>query len=180
MTNLIRTLAVLTFSIVAVITDAVEISGHIKSCSGWQLNRMPEVKKFVMGHRDGAIGYENVVVTYVSHAPPVLTISHDSEETEEVPLTDMSFEDIHKMMADKGFVKKSADLFNADGNLIENDEPENTDDDDDDDEDDDDDFTDDDDYDEFEDDYDDDEDDYDDDDDDDQWQSEQEGNGEEL
>merc|ERR1740136_211830 len=83
----------------------------------------------------------------------------------------MSFEDIHKMMADKGFVKKSADLFNADGNLIENDEPENTDDDDDDDDDD---------YDEFEDDYDDDEDDYDDDDDDDQWQSEQEGNGEEL
>merc|ERR1740124_1641823 len=79
----------------------------------------------------------------------------------------MSFEDIHKMMADKGFVKKSADLFNADGNLIENDEPENTDEDDDD-------------YDEFEDDYDDDEDDYDDDDDDDQWQSEQEGNGEEL
>merc|ERR1740136_46779 len=84
----------------------------------------------------------------------------------------MSFEDIHKMMADKGFVKKSADLFNADGNLIENDEPEDTDDDDD--------FTDDDDYDEFEDDYDDDEDDYDDDDDDDQWQMEQEGNGEEL
>merc|ERR1740136_31586 len=81
----------------------------------------------------------------------------------------MSFEDIHKMMADKGFVKKSADLFNADGNLIENDEPENTDDDDDDDDD----------YDEFEDDYDDDEDDYDDDDDDDQWQMEQEGNGEE-
>merc|ERR1740124_545733 len=79
----------------------------------------------------------------------------------------MTFEDIHKMMADKGFVEKSADLFNADGNLIENDEPENTDDDDDDDD-------------EFEDDYDDDEDDYDDDDDDDQWQSEQEGNGEEL
>merc|ERR1740124_1069648 len=74
----------------------------------------------------------------------------------------MSFEDIHKMMADKGFVKKSADLFNADGNLIEDDEPENTDDDDDDD------------------DYEDDEDDYDDDDDDDQWQMEQEGNGEEL
>merc|ERR1740124_574224 len=71
----------------------------------------------------------------------------------------MSFEDIHKMMADKGFVRKSADLFNADGNLIENDEHENTY------EDDDDDFTDDDDYDEFEDDYDDD-----DDDDDDQWQ----------
>merc|ERR1740124_756421 len=70
----------------------------------------------------------------------------------------MSFEDIHKIMADKGFVKKSADLFNADGNLIEDDEPENTDDDDDED----------------------DEDDYDDDDDDDQWQMEQEGNGEEL
>merc|ERR1740136_234612 len=70
----------------------------------------------------------------------------------------MSFEDIHKMMADKGFVKKSADLFNADGNLIEDDEPDFTDDDD----------------------YDDDEDDYDDDDDDDQWQMEQEGNGEEL
>merc|ERR1711957_1125922 len=72
----------------------------------------------------------------------------------------MSFEDIHKMMADKGFVRKSADLFNADGNLIENDEPENTDDDDDD----------------VEDDYDDDDDH--DDDDDDQWQIEQEGNGE--
>merc|ERR1711957_497810 len=65
----------------------------------------------------------------------------------------MSFEDIHKMMADKGFVRKSADLFNADGNLIENDEPEDE--------------------------YDDD-DDHDDDDDDDQWQMEQEGNGEEL
>merc|ERR1740124_1222852 len=73
----------------------------------------------------------------------------------------MSFEDTHKMMADKGFVKKSADLFNADGNLIEDDEPENTDDDDD--EDDDDDFTD-----EPE------------NTDDDDWRMEQEGNGEEL
>merc|ERR1740136_227334 len=53
----------------------------------------------------------------------------------------MSFEDIHEMMAEKGFVRKSADLFNADGNLIEYDghKHENTDDDDDDDDDEDDD-----------------------------------------
>merc|ERR1740136_403583 len=85
----------------------------------------------------------------------------------------MSFEDIHKMMADKGFVRKSADLFNADGNLIEYDghKHENTDDDDDDDDDED---EDDDDDDEDDDDY-VDEDDYHD-----YRQMEQEGNGEEL
>merc|ERR1711957_925689 len=96
----------------------------------------------------------------------------------------MSFEDIHKMMADKGFVRKSADLFNADGNLIEYDghKHENTDDDDDDDddEDEDDDDEDDDDY-VDEDDYHDDDDDYDYNEDDDHFrQMEQEGNGEEL
>merc|ERR1740124_931979 len=31
----------------------------------------------------------------------------------------MTLIDIHEMMVDKGFVRKSADLFNADGNLIE-------------------------------------------------------------
>merc|ERR1740124_2044761 len=75
----------------------------------------------------------------------------------------MSFEDIHKMMADKGFIRKSADLFNADGNLIEYDghKHENTDD--------------------YDDDYDYSVYDYDDDDDHHHFrQMEQEGNGEEL
>merc|ERR1740136_519973 len=90
----------------------------------------------------------------------------------------MTLIDIHEMMVDKGFVRKSADLFNADGNLIEDemnyDDDDNRDDDDDDDDDDD---YDDDDYDNK---YnDDDEDEYNDDDD--QFsEMEQEGNGDEL
>merc|ERR1740136_16734 len=87
----------------------------------------------------------------------------------------MTLIDIHEMMVDKGFVRKSADLFNADGNLIEDEM--NYDDDDNGDDDDYDDEYDDDDYDNK---YnDDDEDEYDDDDD--QFsEMEQEGNGDEL
>jgi len=127
------------------------------------------VKKFVQGHRDGAVGYENVTVEYIRGLPPVLTIFHDSEELEKVALSEMNFDEIHAMMAEKGFVKKPADLFDADGDLIVDDIEEDDDDDDDiyngddDDDDDDDDMIDDDDDD---DDFIGDDDDYDDDDDD--------------
>jgi len=109
---------VLAVSIIATIADAVKLSGRVKSCPGWQLNRMPEVKRFVQGERDGAIGYENVSVVYESHAKPILTVFHDSVEVEEVSLSDMQFDAIHAIMVEKGFVKKSADLFDTDGYLI--------------------------------------------------------------
>merc|ERR1740124_768336 len=91
----------------------------------------------------------------------------------------MTLIDIHEMMVDKGFVRKSADLFNADGNLIE-DEMNYDDDDNRDDNDDDDDYDDEYDDDDYDNKYnDDDEDEYDDDDD--QFsEMEQEGNGDEL
>mmetsp|Transcript_32278 Transcript_32278/g.63921 ORF Transcript_32278/g.63921 Transcript_32278/m.63921 type:complete len:149 (+) Transcript_32278:255-701(+) len=101
---------------------------------------MPEVKKFVQGERDGAIGYENVSVVYESHAKPILTVFHDSVEVEEVSLSDMQFDAIHAIMVEKGFVKKSADLFDADGNLLIEDADDDDMDDDDDDIDDDDEF----------------------------------------
>merc|ERR1740139_1983853 len=65
----------------------------------------------------------------------------------------MQFDAIHAIMVEKGFVKKSADLFDADGNLLIEDADDDDMDDDDDDMDDDDNYIDDDDeYDEYDDD----------------------------
>jgi len=65
------------------------------------------VKKFVKGGADiGAIGYEGVEVEYVRGAPPVLTIFHDLVEAEKVDLSTYKFDELHKMMVEKGFVKK--------------------------------------------------------------------------
>jgi len=66
------------------------------------------VKKFVKGEADiGAIGYEDVEVKFVRGDPPVLTIFHDLVEVEKVDLSKFKFDELHKMMVEKGFVKKT-------------------------------------------------------------------------
>ena len=83
-----------------------EITGKIVSCSGWSLNRFPELKSFL---KDGeAEYYKGVEVEYVHGRNAVITITKDGEEQEPFTMSDLKTkEEMHKFMLDSGFEKKS-------------------------------------------------------------------------
>jgi len=66
---------------------------------------MPELKKFL---KEGeAEQYENVEVNYVQGRKAVLTIFEDEEVVESITLSEYSNrEEMHNLMAEKGFTKK--------------------------------------------------------------------------
>jgi len=85
---------------------AAELRGEIVSCSGWALNKLPKLKSFL---KDGeAEWYYNVSVKYVGGKKAVLTIYDGDEEKEKVTLSDYKEkEEMHAMMVEKGFAKKT-------------------------------------------------------------------------
>lgn len=89
-----------------------EISGKIESCSGWALNKLPQLKSFL---KDGeAEEYQNVEVTFIPGRKAVLTIYESGKEREKVTLSDISTKpEMHKLMVDKGFERKSEDEIRA-------------------------------------------------------------------
>lgn len=82
------------------------ITGKIVSCSGWALNRLPELKSFL---KDGeAESYRGVQIEYISGRTAALSVFHDGVLHEDVQLTDIATKDLmHRLMLEKGFVKKS-------------------------------------------------------------------------
>ena len=74
--------------------------------SGWKLNKYPEVKSFLKDFE--AEEYQGVEVQYVGGKPAILSIFLDGELQEEVNLFDINNKsELHSMMVEKGFVKKS-------------------------------------------------------------------------
>ena len=70
------------------------------------MNRLPELKDFIK--YGGAESYENVQIEYSRGRKAVLTIFHDGEVHEQVELQTISTQkEMHQMMLDKGFVRKS-------------------------------------------------------------------------
>lgn len=65
--------------------------------------------------KDGeAEWYEGVEVTYIHGKKAVLTISENGEEREKVTLSDLKTkEEMHEMMVEKGFVRKSDEEIEA-------------------------------------------------------------------
>lgn len=77
--------------------------GKIESCSGWSLNRLPELKSFL---KDGeAESYHGISVEYIHGRQAVLTIYDDEEEIEKITLSDYKTkEEMHALLVEKGTV----------------------------------------------------------------------------
>ena len=70
------------------------------------MNRLPALKSFLKDSE--AEEYQGVEVEYVHGRTAVLTIYKDGEEQEQITLSDYkSKEEMHALMVEKGFVKKS-------------------------------------------------------------------------
>jgi len=70
------------------------------------LNRLPELKSFL---KDGeAEWYKGVEVTFIQHRQAIMTVFEDGEEKEKITLSDVKTKpEMHAMMLEKGFEKKS-------------------------------------------------------------------------
>lgn len=82
-------------------------TAEIVSCSGWALNRLPELKSFL---KDGeAEQYEGVTVKYVHGRTAVMTIyDGNRKEVKKVDLHVIrSKEALHAVMRENGFVLKN-------------------------------------------------------------------------
>ena len=71
---------------IAFVTIVNAIKGEIKSCSGWKLNGLPEVKRFIKttGHADS---YQDLTINFIRGHAPVLIIQDDTgKEIEKIDL----------------------------------------------------------------------------------------------
>jgi len=84
---------------------AGEITGKIISCSGWALNRLPELKKFVKDEGE-ADSYAGVEIEFRHGREAKLFLYDDGAEIEEIKLSDLStLEEMHALMLQKGFAR---------------------------------------------------------------------------
>ena len=70
------------------------------------IDRLPEVRKFLKqsGHADS---YENLKIKWIAGKDPVLTLKNDAGEViEKIELAKLKTDDIHEMLAIKGFNRK--------------------------------------------------------------------------
>ncbi|KAJ8725341.1 hypothetical protein PYW08_003524 [Mythimna loreyi] len=82
-------------------------SARIETCRGCSLNRLPEVKKFVM---DDAPFYNDLVVNFISGAPPELVLLGESDnELERLPLSQLTRQECNDLLQERGFTKKNKD-----------------------------------------------------------------------
>ncbi|KAL0841677.1 hypothetical protein ABMA28_013951 [Loxostege sticticalis] len=81
------------------------VSARIESCRGCSLNRLPEVKKFIM---EDAPFYERLEVKFITGAPPELVLLGEGDrELERLPLSQLGRQECNDLVKDKGFVKKA-------------------------------------------------------------------------
>lgn len=82
-----------------------DLRGEIVSCSGWKLNNLPEVRKFlkVSGHADI---YKDLEVIWVNGKAPTLIIYDDDEELKRINLERYNTQQLHDLVEQQGFVKE--------------------------------------------------------------------------
>lgn len=79
-------------------------SCRIESCSGWKLNRFPDVKRFL---NQVVPLYHNVEVRWIGGAnPDALFLNEYNEMVESVDLTKFKFEQMDEIFLSRGFFKK--------------------------------------------------------------------------
>ncbi|KAF9795673.1 hypothetical protein SFRURICE_003866 [Spodoptera frugiperda] len=83
------------------------VSARIETCRGCSLNRLPEVKRFVM---DDAPNYERVEVNFFNGAPPELVLLGENDrELERLPLSQLTRQQCNELIQERGFTKKNKD-----------------------------------------------------------------------
>jgi len=101
----------LTFTMcIAEVTDKDVVKCRVESCGGWQLNRMPQVKRFIY---DDLPLFHNCQLKTVGGAKPELfLLNKEDEVVEKISLSDLSREECNDIVISKGFYKK-ADVNDA-------------------------------------------------------------------
>lgn len=80
------------------------VSARIESCRGCSLNRLPEVKKFVM---NDAPTYDRLDVKFISGAPPELVLLGEGDhELERLSLSQLNRDECNELVQSRGFTKK--------------------------------------------------------------------------
>ncbi|XP_013195977.2 selenoprotein M [Amyelois transitella] len=78
-------------------------SARIESCRGCSLNRLPEVKEFVL---NDAPKYERVEVKFITGAPPELVLLGEADkELERIPLSELQRSECNELLQNRGFVQ---------------------------------------------------------------------------
>ena len=83
------------------------LTGEIKSCAGWKLNHLPQVKHFLKtsGHADA---YDKLKITWIPGHTPTLILRDDAGvEIEKIDLSSHTTEQLHELMKSKGFERKA-------------------------------------------------------------------------
>lgn len=87
-----------------VVHGADVMSAKVESCSGWRLNKLPEVKKFIF---EDIPFYHNVVFKPKPGAPPFLVLlDGEEEEIERIDLSKLNREECNELVTGLGFYKK--------------------------------------------------------------------------
>ena len=75
--------------------------GIIYSCSGWQLNRLPEVKNFIQND----LNHFNVEVQYIGGKPRLVIYSSSNKTIEEIQLAPYNRKQLNELFESKGLKK---------------------------------------------------------------------------
>jgi len=85
--------------------EARPVRAEVISCSGWRLNRLPEVKAFIF---EDVRLYHNVEFVKSPGAPPTLAL-YDASDKEylRLPLSDSNREACNQELLSRGFFKRA-------------------------------------------------------------------------
>ncbi|CAG5011097.1 unnamed protein product [Parnassius apollo] len=105
---LIKNVIFLTICVIFTTTTAYEISdiasARIETCRGCSLNRLPEVKKFVM---EDAPNYEKLDVKFITGAEPeIIFLDESDNELERLRISHLSRSECNELIQSKGFSKR--------------------------------------------------------------------------
>lgn len=103
---------------------AEAIKGKVVSCPAWTLNKHKELRKFLKGDKDSPAEideYANIEVEWIRGKRAVLTIFDDKDnELEQIAMYGLQTRDeMHALLLDKGFAKKSTSQKVADIQLAQ-------------------------------------------------------------
>jgi hypothetical protein len=90
-----------------IVSDKHVMKARVESCTGWRLNRLPDVKKFI--HQDIPL-FHNVEFKGKPGAnPDLLLLNLDDKVMERIDLSKYDREGCNQLLKDKGFHKKASE-----------------------------------------------------------------------
>ena len=93
--------------LIALLATASAIKGEIRSCSGWRLNGLPEVRRFIKDDPENHANlYDDLKVNFISgHVPELFILDDEGNEIEKIDLAKYSTQELHDLLVGKGFKK---------------------------------------------------------------------------